>query len=62
MKFTGTDHWGYKPDYDDEIEQLYRKHGWGALRIYNEIKKTYFVSDISIATVQRRLREIKKGE
>jgi hypothetical protein len=54
--------YNYNGAYDDEIQKLMREKGWGYWRIYHDIKRRYFDLDISIATIQRRVRAFRKGE
>jgi len=59
-KYYGKDHWSYNSSFDEDIERIYRTKGYGAIRIYKELKMmSFFNVDISIPTIARRLREIK---
>lgn len=57
---VNAEHWLYKPDYDAEITALVKEKRWGAYRIYNHLTAKYGKQVMGIATVQRRVAQLKK--
>lgn len=49
----------YNADYDSDIERLFKAYGWGAYRIYKELNRVYFETNISLPTIARRVRVLK---